>query len=205
MNDKCESLIKKINSFLGLKNEITRKDIQETVDEFCSNPFMLEGHSPPDNIEKIGIIRQLESIHQTTMGLGGTLKDKTHTPWLDNKRAKIDWYYWERYRQLLIEKEFGSQVINTTGMVTDEILDLLQNPKNEGKWQRKGLVFGQVQSGKTANYSALICKAFDSGYKVVIVLAGLLNSLRKQTQIRADEGIIGKNSSIIYSNLPLSD
>ena len=157
MNDKCDSLIKKINSFLGLKDEITRKDIQETVDEFYNNAFILDGHSPLNDVEKRYVVRQLEAIHQTTMGLGGTLKDKTYNPWLDNERAKIDWYKWERYKQLLVEKKFGSQVIYKIGRVTDEILDLLQNPKNEGKWQRKGLVFGQVQSGKTANYSALIC------------------------------------------------
>ena len=52
-----------------------------------------------------------------------------------------------------------------------------------------------VQSGKTANYTGVISKAFDSGYKLVIILAGLLNSLRKQTQERIDEGIIGINSA----------
>ena len=54
---------------------------------------------------------------------------------------------------------------------------------------------GHVQSGKTANYTGVISKAFDSGYKLVIILAGLLNSLRKQTQERIDEGIIGINSA----------
>ena len=52
-----------------------------------------------------------------------------------------------------------------------------------------------MQSGKTANYTGVISKAFDSGYKLVIILAGLLNSLRKQTQERIDEGIIGINSA----------
>ncbi|HWC53983.1 MAG TPA: hypothetical protein VG676_10400, partial [Chitinophagaceae bacterium] len=49
----------------------------------------------------------------------------------------------------------------------------------------------QVQSGKTSNYTGLICKAADAGYKLIIVLAGLHNNLRSQTQLRIDEGFLG--------------
>ena len=58
---------------------------------------------------------------------------------------------------------------------------------------RKGMVVGNVQSGKTANYIGLISKAADAGYKVIVVLAGILDDLRIQTQIRIEEGFIGKN------------
>lgn len=53
------------------------------------------------------------------------------------------------------------------------------------------MIIGDVQSGKTATYTGLICKAADAGYKVVILLAGITESLRQQTQERIDEGIIG--------------
>jgi hypothetical protein len=56
------------------------------------------------------------------------------------------------------------------------------------------MVMGHVQSGKTTNYSALICKAADAGYKFIILLAGITNSLRSQTQERLDETFIGKKS-----------
>ncbi len=56
------------------------------------------------------------------------------------------------------------------------------------------MVVGQVQSGKTANYTGLICKAVDAGYKLIIVLAGMQNSLRSQTQLRLDEGFLGFDS-----------
>jgi hypothetical protein len=52
-------------------------------------------------------------------------------------------------------------------------------------------VVGHVQSGKTGNYTGLICKAADAGYKIIIVLAGLHNNLRSQTQIRLEEGFLG--------------
>ncbi|MGN7246799.1 Z1 domain-containing protein [Janibacter anophelis] len=50
--------------------------------------------------------------------------------------------------------------------------------------KKKGLVVGHVQSGKTANYAAVIAKATDAGYRMVIVLSGMHNNLRKQTQQR---------------------
>ena len=72
-------------------------------------------------------------------------------------------------------------------------MNCLGNPKDhfEGKRFRRGLVIGDVQSGKTATYSGLICKAADAGYKVVILLAGITESLRRQTQERIDEAIVG--------------
>lgn len=73
------------------------------------------------------------------------------------------------------------------------IMNLLGNPTEQlSKPQfRRGLIIGDVQSGKTATYSGLICKAADAGYKVVILLAGITESLRRQTQERIDEGIVG--------------
>ena len=56
------------------------------------------------------------------------------------------------------------------------------------------MVVGSVQSGKTANYCGLICKAIDAGYRLVVVLAGMHNNLRSQTQYRLDEGVLGRDS-----------
>jgi len=67
----------------------------------------------------------------------------------------------------------------------------LYNPKADVGFDKKGLVVGQVQSGKTSNYTGLICKAADAGYKLIIVLAGIHNNLRSQTQLRLDEGFLG--------------
>ena len=76
--------------------------------------------------------------------------------------------------------------------MTDRILDGLFDPNQQDVIiSKKGLVVGQVQSGKTANYVGLICKAADAGYNVIIVLAGIHNNLRSQTQTRIDEGFLG--------------
>ena len=85
-------------------------------------------------------------------------------------------------------------MIRSLDSITDQILDHLENPHKAGKWSRKGMVVGHVQSGKTGNYTGLINKAADSGYKVIIVLGGMLNLLRNQTQLRLDAGFVGRDS-----------
>jgi hypothetical protein len=72
----------------------------------------------------------------------------------------------------LLKKNFPPHVVRTLDELTDKIIDHLEDPMKEGNWARKGLVVGHVQSGKTANYTGLLCKAADAGYRVIIVLAG---------------------------------
>src|SRR5690606_3561487 len=71
------------------------------------------------------------------------------------------------------------------------ILDNLFDPTEKIIVNKKGLVVGQVQSGKTANYTGLICKAADAGFGLIIVMAGIHNNLRSQTQLRIDESFLG--------------
>lgn len=117
-------------------------------------------------------------------------------PWLKDFKANHEvgyWKFWTRYKKYLAEqKGFADSVIQKNDDLTDSILDHLFNPQNTNiQISKKGLVVGQVQSGKTANYTGLICKAADAGYQVIIVLAGIHNNLRSQTQIRIDEGFLG--------------
>ena len=65
----------------------------------------------------------------------------------------------------------------------------------DGSWARRGLVLGDVQSGKTGTYLGLFNKAADVGYRLVILLAGNTEALRQQTQARVDEAFIGRDSS----------
>lgn len=137
------------------------------------------------------ITKRLEERFNISMSLGTLFASEDYRPWLDEARGEINWYYWLRYRRLLLQQQFPQQVINGLDSITDQILDHLENPNKVGLWTRKGMVVGHVQSGKTANYIGLINKAADSGYKVIIILAGMLNSLRNQTQFRVDGGFIG--------------
>lgn len=115
--------------------------------------------------------------------------DSGHRDWLVASR-KQDWRYWQRYRDWL-EAKLPSAAIDELDRTTDDVLGLLEDPIRTDAWDRRGLVVGHVQSGKTGNYTGLICKAADAGYKIIIVLAGLHNNLRSQTQVRLDEGFLG--------------
>ena len=93
-------------------------------------------------------------------------------------------------------------VVNQMDNVSDEIVDLLGDPtREEDKEQRRGLIIGDVQSGKTINYSGIICKAVDAGFRTVILLTGTTNDLRQQTQVRIDEAFVGVDSNLIGSDV----
>ncbi|NWF08863.1 Z1 domain-containing protein [Pseudomonas salomonii] len=129
------------------------------------------------------------------IGKSTTLKDNAgHFDWLTSAR-KRDWQYWRRYGDFL-ESKLSDTVVEGLDEATDDILSLLEDPQRGDDWDRRGLVVGHVQSGKTSNYSGLICKAADAGYKIIIVLAGMHNNLRSQTQIRLEESFLGYETTI---------
>lgn len=139
--------------------------------------------------------KSLETKYVTTMGTGVSLLDQSipHDEYWYEK-YNIQWNYWNDYQQLLVNKGWPPRVINSMDMITNRILGLMKYPLESGDWERRGLVIGHVQSGKTSNYIGLLTKAADAGYKFIIVIAGIHNNLRTQTQERIDEGFIGRNS-----------
>lgn len=117
-------------------------------------------------------------------------RDRDHDIWLPNV-DRASWYYWPRLRSYLIDKKGWPQpTVRSIDDATDRILGAMESP-DRGEFNTRGLVVGYVQSGKTANYSALIAKAADSGYKLIIILSGIHNSLRYQTQVRLDNELVG--------------
>ena len=141
------------------------------------------------------LARWFEAVHGVAMMDGAALQEQGFEPWLEDAKQRIDPYYWERYRQLLVKRDLSAQVLATLDSDTDRTLGFLENPAKDGQWDRRGMVMGHVQSGKTANYTGLVCKAADAGYKVIIIIAGIHNNLRNQTQRRIDEGFIGLDST----------
>lgn len=119
--------------------------------------------------------------------------DKGYNAWLDDMRTEINWNHRNAYyRYLLDVKHWPSgTVYSSINPSTDTILDHIGNPRSGAFFSKKGLVIGDVQSGKTASYTGLINKAIDVGYKLIIVLAGMQNDLRTQTQERLDAEVLG--------------
>lgn len=114
--------------------------------------------------------------------------------------GKLDWYsspneqpnsYWTRfYEWMKYKSSFSEDTLKKLDLNTTKIMTRLGDPK-QSEFSIRGLVLGDVQSGKTGTYSALINKAIDAGYRVIIVLSGLMEALRIQTQERIESAVIG--------------
>lgn len=142
------------------------------------------------------VTEAMESV-VTRMGAGISLVDvnaKHDDQWI-HKREDVTWTYVSAYEEFLRNEGWPPQMVQSLSDVTTRILGHLQDPLSEGtSWNRRGLVIGHVQSGKTANYTGLIARAADAGYKFIVVIAGIHNNLRRQTQQRIDEAFIGRSS-----------
>src|SRR6266496_4165262 len=169
--------------------ETIRTTVRHIMKMFCE----MNQYSDTGNVEEDQLVREIETLCNVYVPTMSTLDDmRDHQEWFSSRRAGIQWRFWERYQQYLNDDlRMPPQAVRRLDDVTNQILSRLENPLRLGPWDRRGMVVGQVQSGKTSNYIALICKAADAGYKLIVVLAGIHNSLRSQTQLRLDEGFLG--------------
>jgi hypothetical protein len=71
---------------------------------------------------------------------------------------------------------------------SSRVVSLLPSPASD-KAQGRGLVMGYVQSGKTTNFMSVAAKCADEGYRLIVILSGVTNNLRNQTQIRVHEAL----------------
>lgn len=126
--------------------------------------------------------------------------DSANDNWLYKRKSSKTLDYFNRYKSYLRKEDFPENALVKMEKYTEKILSYCADPLNMSKSQRtqkRGLVIGDVQSGKTANYLSLINMAADYGYQLIILLAGLTDSLRTQTQKRVDSGFVGAQSDTI--------
>ncbi|MDZ7578669.1 MAG: hypothetical protein U0904_10930, partial [Candidatus Nanopelagicales bacterium] len=122
---------------------------------------------------------------------GTVLQQGGPRPWFGSWNT-ADGYLWRRLRSyLLVQKGWSAKDVDLLDDSSDRVMQYLEDPRPDSQFvqnefRTQGLVLGYVQSGKTANFTALIAKSVDAGYKLVIVLSGIHNSLRAQTQRRLD-------------------
>ncbi len=117
---------------------------------------------------------------------------REHAAWYDEKVRAPRSFYWTAYVGQLRAQRWAEESIRQLDNSTTSVVERLADPMSDAAYQSKGLVVGYVQSGKTANFTGVIAKAADAGYKLVIVLAGTLDVLRSQTQRRVDKDLIGQ-------------
>lgn len=159
--------------------------------QMCEQHGIIDKLTSEDVLE---IKRYVDSEFQIFQPEGVVLLDdyEHEQNWYTNTKDSIKSFYWDRYRTYLFNSGWSVEVLNQLDFKTlNQLMNYLGNPIFEGKFSRRGLVMGDVQSGKTSTYIGLITKAVDAGYKVIILLTGILEDLRRQTQIRVEEGFIG--------------
>jgi len=176
------------------------KDVPPTEEEFLALARTMRASMslfPVTDEEFAEVLVRLRAAIVIQMDVGVFINDRNtpHKSWLPSRRADLDFFFWNRYKKYLEEiKHWNPRVTATLDKVSDEIVDLLGDPQSKEPFQRRGLVLGDVQSGKTANYTAISNKAADTGYRIIIVLAGMMENLRQQTQSRLDAEFSGRKS-----------
>jgi hypothetical protein len=169
----------------GLEAQLTQEMIREKVLQAIGLKPKWAANVDPDEL-----IRVLESRFSTWVEKASFLVGEDDPGrWL-TADYKQEWKYWPRYRASL-EAFFGHHSLDALDEDTDRIVELLGDPKRPGTWDRRGLVVGDIQSGKTGNLIGVVNKAADLGFKMIVILSGMHDNLRVQTQTRFDEGFLG--------------
>lgn len=147
------------------------------------------------------INKQISVVQKPSSSLkNGTVK------WLDDYKRNNNhpFHYWTRYKERVLDKKLKPRILYELDKTTDKIIDFCGNPAlEENPLIIKGLVMGQVQSGKTGNYTGVIAKAADVGYKCIVILTSSNESLRRQTQDRLNKEFIGRCAAqdFVYGQL----
>ncbi len=192
MNSNYNKIFNQVKNWM---NDNPYPDQQQLI-SLISAYESIPGNQKLNDIEKNNMIKKFEHMFAITIESGTQLTKQGWQPWLHtrNEDQKKE-FYADRYKNYLLNNtDMPNSVINEIFNSTDKILECMANPLQSVGFKKKGLVVGHVQSGKTANYLALLNKAADIGYKLIILIAGVHNNLRTQTQKRVNDGFIGFDS-----------
>ncbi len=193
--EKISNLIKMADVFIGLDN-VGQNLTEEQANSYAERAIQVTGLTITDE-EKEEFKNSIYAKYRISTSHGYLISnDYDEDKWYDKAKDKIDPLFWTRYRDYLVDvKKFNPNVVATLSEETlnQKIMNSLGNPDSLSPFLKRGLIIGDVQSGKTSTYIGLMCKAADAHYKVFILLTGTIESLRKQTQERVEEGFIGIN------------
>lgn len=189
-------MVRNLIELTGVANILT----DEKIDELIAQATKLAGiECLEEEIEACRRDLKYRYMIQSRPG-SKILNDYDQDEWYTEIKDELEQKFWLRYKDYLIdEKHFSPNIVSKLGNETldQDLMNYLLNPNTQTDEPvlRRGLVIGDVQSGKTSTYIGLLCKAADAGFKVFILLTGTIESLRKQTQERVEEGFIGIDMS----------
>lgn len=168
----------------GSGNTLTVDDVTKKLESIA--PILYPSMTKDSRDRVLKNVLAIVSVSQTP---GTAISSKS-----DYATADKNWYTSKKYvdgfskRSLayfgcLKRKHWPPKVVQTIDFDTDEIMNLLGNPASNS-FDVRGLIMGDVQSGKTSNFIAICNKAADAGYRVIIITSGIIEKLRQQTQSR---------------------
>src|SRR5262245_61173741 len=200
MADLVEALALRARKILQLQKEagtpIDRESITKLVQLDAPIFSLTTGQKVgPEQIEAAA--RMLWTIFVTEQGPALVLKDNESdrpAPWYVGERRQAG-PFMQRYLSKLEEDRWPEKSIEALRESTASILEVMDDPRRTGSWDWRGLVVGDVQSGKTASYAGVVNRAADAGYRIIIILAGMHKILRLQTQKRFDQDVLGYDTN----------
>ncbi|MGY1805033.1 Z1 domain-containing protein [Blastococcus sp. SYSU D00922] len=180
---------------------VTDEEVDQLYPVFLQFTQSMTPHDAVKNLQLFGaseaLIRAVRERHEAE-SLKIRNLDEPASVYLDGRQT---WYTgpdmendrnWPALVASMRRKDFGKDNIASIDKSSTKIVSLLDHPRQDG-FRTRGLVVGYVQSGKTTNFTAVMAKAADKGYKLFIVLSGIHNTLRRQTQIRLVKDLVESN------------
>jgi len=184
-----DQIVKWLKSKPGTESATSIADLTQFRTEIADSFELKETHPSIEQglIDFLKLPREFKVRRRPTQVIDAS--ENFDRSWVQRQRQVNGERYWPRLKDFLKAKRGRTDgVIHHLDDESDAVLECLSDPAGPDNG-RVGMVVGHVQSGKTANMAALITKAADVGYKVIIVFAGVLDSLRQQTQRRFDEEV----------------
>jgi hypothetical protein len=177
--------------------------VDERFEIFCSDADSKTPARAANDLRRLGVPEALvDELVERYEHHVGIVRD-VGAPHYMQSGGRITWYTgprpkdpcWPKLVDYLAARDFEPSSLQMLDDATTRIVSLLEHPATR-EFKTKGLVLGHVQSGKTTNYTGVIAKAADRGYRLVIVLAGIHNELRRQTQNRLIGQLIQPNPEL---------
>jgi hypothetical protein len=201
--DEIKKLIKKETSGLGNSGRLTSEFVAGTFESISKKIRIVEAlvweYTPVDDETLRQFFetarREYLSVSPVKIEPSNSLTKRGFQTWLtDERNREIKWRYLDRYIHYLERIGRSELVVQETMRSSRDIVEKLGDPESVSGFFVKGLVVGEVQSGKTANFNAVMNRAIDCGYKLIIVFSGIMEDLRGQTQDRVENDVVGWGS-----------